>query len=64
VQVSRRIVHGSEPPLKGVSPINATPNPAGNFELFEKINFTTLLGNRSAGADCSSGNQSVEELLR
>jgi len=37
--------------LEGVSPINATPKPAGNFELFEKINVTTLSGKRSAGAE-------------
>jgi len=47
-----------------VSPINATPKPAGNFELFEKINITTLLENRSAGADEPSGNRRIEELLR
>jgi len=43
-------------PLEGVSPINATPKPAGNFELFEKINITTLSGKRSAGADGRSAN--------
>jgi hypothetical protein len=47
-----------------VSPINATPKPAGNFELFEKIEITTVSGERSAGADNPSPDRSVEELLR